>query len=125
MKKYQNTVRTGEAASFLEVGELNGLSLTIKGKTGAFTPVAGVKMPMISGQVRCEGPMAYANEPGSDGNVEVVESVSISFNARKGSTNIDALLTEANRVLGIWKRDMYLAQGLVPPASATFDEAAG
>lgn len=118
MIKYQNATRALNDALFIEVGELNGSTLTIRAKNSTFSPVSGVKTEMVAGVVRVVSPV---NVTQGDLVASVDESVEIRFNVRKGNTTrLTALQAEVARVLGLATSGYNLALGLVPPSEANF-----
>ena len=74
----------------------------------------------MRGSVRLTSKVGYSTCE-NDCGVPVNEAVRIDFNVVPSLNNLNALRDECVRVMDVAIAEYYLAQGIVPPVSATFE----
>lgn len=119
---YQNTGFVAGSSKFVKVlpsGTNNEAVFTSKNTA---VPVTGGKVNMVSASVALQQPkdVTISAVEGAPKTL-INESVKVSFNVVKGSiVDLNAIKGEVDRLLDLAVAEYNLANGLVPPANATF-----
>lgn len=119
--KYINTNRNQTASTYAQIEPMfDGSDLTFTLNT-VKPNVGGKPLPMVKGNVRVMRPTAVTVCDDPCG-ASVNSMVEIRFNVRQGDTAVlNALLAEAKRCLEASVTDYQLANGVLPPVVATFE----
>lgn len=121
-KKYINTNRDKASATYTRVEPtFDGTILTFTVKSAS--PFLGGKaVPMTHARLRMVTPAEVSNCDPNACKPSVDQSVTLDFNVLQG-TDPSAMFEEARRVLELAIEDFKLSFGVVPPATAEFNEA--
>lgn len=123
MNKYISTLRDKANSEYVRVSpSFDGGMLHFNVSTARPT-INGTVVPMVKGSVRLAVPAEVASCDPSACAGTVNEAVKIEFNFRQGGVNFATLQTEVMRCLAIAIADYQLANGVLPPVSADFEEA--
>lgn len=126
MRKYYNTSFAAGKSSFTDVDNQSTKGLAnvavFQSKAANVNTSNGVAR-MAAGEVSYTQPFLVPGQEGSQG-VPLNEFIALRFNVRYGNAAaFTALRAEVNRLLDDAASSHALLSGIVPPVSATFDEA--
>lgn len=120
--KYINTDRSKTTSNYGRVEpSFDGSQITFSVKNATVT-TAGQAVPMVSATIRLTTPKVVASCDPTKCDSSVNTAATLSFNIPRGASPSD-LMEEVERVTGIALSQYYLADGVLPPATADFSGA--
>lgn len=120
---YQNVSNDNGKTKFVKV-DAEGVvtELYTRSKVAHLSVAGGGRVPTVNQALSLQSTKDVSCDPTSCTKSLIGNGVKIEFTAVKGDTAaISALMTEAVRVINIWRTSMNADHGMSPPVSSTFE----